>query len=264
MRDRASNKTALVTDATSGIGLELSKILATSDYKLVLVARDEQRLRRFAADLPKNRDFSTEVFATDLSVPGTAEKVYNQLRQRGIKIDLLVNNAGFGLTSAFMETDLRRELELIQLNIVSLVVLTKFVVREMLQRKQGRILNVASTAAFQPGPFMAIYYASKAFVLSFTEGLAEELKDTGLTITTLCPGPTATEFSTSAGVQKSKLFASGVVPVMNAKTVAEIAYRGLIEGRRVVIPGLMNRIGVQALRLSPRRLVTQLVKFLNT
>jgi uncharacterized protein len=263
MRDRVSNKTALVTGATSGIGLELSKILATNDYKLVLVARDEQRLSSLVADLLKNRDLSPEVFATDLSVPSNAEKLYDQLRQHGIEIDLLVNNAGFGLTGAFTETELRRELEMIQLNIVSLVVLTKFVVREMLQRKKGRILNVASTAAFQPRPFMAIYYASKAFVLSFSEALAEELKDTGVTITALCPGPTATDFSRRAGVQKSKLFASGVFPVMNARTVAEIGYRGLIQGRRVVIPGLMNQIGVQVVRLSPRRMVTQLTRFLN-
>jgi short-subunit dehydrogenase len=264
MRDRDLNKTALVTGATSGIGLELTKILATKGYNLVLVARDEQRLSRLVADLPKNRDFSTKVIATDLSASGNAERLYQQLRQQGIGIDLLVNNAGFGLTGPFVETDLRHEAEMIQLNIVSLVVLTKLVAREMLQRKHGKILNVASTAAFQPGPFMAIYYASKAFVLSCSEALAEELEDTGVTITALCPGPTATEFAKRSGAEGSKLFANGAFPVMKAKTVAEIAYRGMMKGRRVVIPGLMNRIGVQALRFSPRRLVTKLTRFLNT
>jgi short-subunit dehydrogenase len=263
MRDRALNKTALVTGATSGIGLELTKILATKGYNLVLVARDEQRLSRIVADLPKNHHFSTKVIATDLSSSANAERLYRQLQQEGITTDLLVNNAGSGLTGAFVETDLRKEIEMIELNVVSVVVLTKLVAREMLQRG-GKILNVASTAAFQPGPFMAIYYASKAFVLSFSDALAEELKDTGVTITALCPGPVATEFSKRSGAQGSKLFASGMFPVMNAKTVAEIAYRGLIKGRRVVIPGLTNRIGVQALRFSPRHLVTLLTKYLNT
>ena len=152
---------------------------------------------------------------------------------------------------------------MIQLNVVSLIVLTKVVAREMLQRRDGKILNVASTAAFQPGPYMAIYYASKAFVLSFSEALAEELKDTGVTITALCPGPTVTEFSKRSGAEGSKLFASGMLPVMNAKAVAEIAYRGLINGRRIVIPGLINRIGVQTLRLSPRHLITRVIKYLN-
>ena len=262
MRDRALHKTALVTGATSGIGLELTKILAAKNYNLVLVARDEQRLSHIVADLPKNQDFSTKVIATDLSSSGNAERLYEHLKQEGIAT--LVNNASFGLTGAFVETDLRKETEMIQLNVVSLIVLTKLVAREMLQRRDGKILNVASTAAFQPGPFMAIYYASKAFVLSFSEALAEELKDTGVTITELCPGPTVTEFSRRSGAQGSKLFASGMLPIMNAKAIAEIAYRGMIHGRRIIIPGVINRIGVQALRLSPRHLVvTRVTKYLN-
>jgi uncharacterized protein len=258
------NKTALVTGATSGIGLELTKLFAADCYNLVLVARDEQRLRQIVAVLPKKHHSLTKVIATDLSIAGNAEKIHRQLQDEGITADLLVNNAGFGLTGAFLETDLQRELAMIQLNVVSLVILTKLLARDMVQRRCGKILNVASTAAFQPGPFMTIYYASKAFVLSFSEALAEELKDTGVTITALCPGPTATEFAKRSDAQGSKLFASRMIPVMNATTVAEIAYRGLMRGRRIIIPGLINRIGVQALRLLPRHLVTLLAKNLNT
>jgi short-subunit dehydrogenase len=134
----------------------------------------------------------------------------------------------------------------------------------MVQRKQGKILNVASTAAFQPGPFMAVYYATKAFVLSFSEGLAEELKGSGVTVTALCPGPTATQFSKSAQVQESALFKGGLLPVLDAPTVARIGYHGLLKGKRVVIPGLMNKLGVQGLRLLPRRLVAQVTRRLNT
>jgi uncharacterized protein len=152
---------------------------------------------------------------------------------------------------------------MIQLNVVSLVIFTKLLAKEMVQRKGGKILNVASTAAFQPGPLMAIYYATKAFVLSFSEALAEELKESGATVTALCPGPTATQFSKRAELEKSRLFKGGIVPVLDAATVAKIGYDGLSKGQRVVIPGLINRIAVFSVRLTPRKLVAQIAKQLN-
>ena len=257
------NKTALITGATTGIGFEFAKLLAADGYNLVLIARDEQKLKQIAADSQTKFNISVNIYPKDLSVTSDTENVVRQVREEVGPIDILVNNAGFGISGPFVETDLARELEMIQLNVLSVVVLTKLFAREMVQRRHGKILNVASTAAFQPGPFMAIYYATKAFVLSFSEGLAEELKDSGVTVTALCPGPTATEFSKRAEIEKSKLFKGGIIPVLDAVTVAKIGYDGLIKGQRLVIPGLINKIGVLALRSIPRRLITQITKLLN-
>jgi short-subunit dehydrogenase len=257
------NKTALITGATTGIGFEFTKLLAADGYNLVLIARDEQKLRQIATSSQTKFNVSVKIYPKDLSVTSDAEDVVRQIRQEFDTIDVLVNNAGFGISGAFVETDLQREVEMIQLNVVSLVIFTKLFAREMAQRGHGKILNVASTAAFQPGPFMAIYYATKAFVLSFSEGLAEELNDSGVTVTALCPGPTATQFSKRAELEKSRLFQGGLIPVLDPATVAKMGYDGLSKGQRIVIPGLMNKIGVLALRFIPRRLVTQLTKRLN-
>ena len=161
------NKTALITGATTGIGFEFTKLLAADGYNLVLIARDEQKLRQIATSSQTKFNVSVKIYPKDLSVTSDAEDVVRQIRQEFDTIDVLVNNAGFGISGAFVETDLQREVEMIQLNVVSLVILTKLFAREMAQKGHGKILNVASTAAFQPGPFMAIYYATKAFVLSF-------------------------------------------------------------------------------------------------
>jgi hypothetical protein len=257
------NKIALITGATTGIGFEFTKLLAADGYNLALIARDEQKLRQIAADSQTKFNISVNIYPKDLSVTSDTENVVRQVREEVGPIDILVNNAGFGISGAFVETDLAREVEMIQLNVLSVVIITKLFAREMAQRRRGKILNVASTAAFQPGPFMAIYYATKAFVLSFSEGLAEELKDSGVTVTVLCPGPTATQFSKRAEMEKSKLFKGGIIPVLDAVTVAKIGYDGLIKGQRLVIPGLMNKIGVLALRSIPRRLITQITKQLN-
>jgi uncharacterized protein len=257
------NKTALITGASTGIGFEFTKLLAADGYQLVLIARDEQKLREIATSLQTKFNVSVKIYAKDLSVTSDTENLVRQIREDVGTIEILVNNAGFGLSGAFVDTDLTRELEMIQLNVVSLVIFTKLLAREMVQRKGGKILNVASTAAFQPGPLMAIYYASKAFVLSFSEALAEELKESGVTVTALCPGPTATQFSKRAELEKSRLFKGGMVPVLDALTVAKIGYDGLSKGQRVVIPGLINQIGVFSVRLTPRKLVAQIAKQLN-
>jgi short-subunit dehydrogenase len=196
-------------------------------------------------------------------VTSGTEDLVRQIRQDAGTIEVLINNAGFGLSGAFVDTDLVRELEMIQLNVVSLVILTKLLAKEMVERKRGKILNVASTAAFQPGPLMAIYYATKTFVLSFSEALAEELKESGVTVTALCPGPTATQFSKRAELEKSRLFQGGIVAVLDPVTVAKIGYEGLIKGQRVVIPGLINKLGVLSVRVTPRRLVAQIARRLN-
>jgi short-subunit dehydrogenase len=257
------SKTALITGASTGIGFEFTKLLAADGYNLVLIARDEQKLREIAASLPTKFKISVKIYPKDLSVTSASEDLVRQIREEVGTIEILVNNAGFGLSGAFVETALAQELEMIQLNVVSLVIFTKLLAREMAQRKRGKILNVASTAAFQPGPWMAIYYATKAFVLSFSEALAEELKESGVTVTALCPGPTATQFSKRAELEKSRLFKGAIVPVLDAMTVAKIGYEGLIKGQRVVIPGLINKIGVFSVRLTPRKLVAQIARQLN-
>jgi uncharacterized protein len=257
------NKTALITGASTGIGFEFAKLLAADGYNLVLIARDEQKLREISASLASKFNISVKIYPKDLSVTGDIDNLVCQIREDAGAIEILVNNAGFGLSGAFVDTDLARELEMIQLNVVSLVIFTKLWAKEMVQRKGGKILNVASTAAFQPGPLMAIYYATKAFVLSFSEALAEELKESGVTVTALCPGPTATQFSKRAELEKSRLFKGGIVPVLDAATVAKIGYDGLSKGQPVVIPGLINKIGVFSVRLIPRKLVAQIAKQLN-
>jgi short-subunit dehydrogenase len=257
------SKTALITGATTGIGLELTKLLAADGYDLVLVARHENRLRHIATDLQSQFNASVKVIAKDLAVAGNAENLARQLQEENVSVHILVNNAGFGISGAFTKIDFQLEFEMIQLNVMSLVILTKLFANEMVQRRRGRILNIASTAGFQPGPFMAIYYATKAFVLSFSEGLAEELKDSGVTVTALCPGPTATQFSKRAKMERSALFKGDLMPVLDAAAVAKIGYRGLHKGQRIVIPGLANKIGVLALRFSPRWLVTRVTRHLN-
>ena len=176
------------------------------------------------------------------------------LEEGGLSVDVLVNDAGFGVYGPFAETAIGKELEMIQVNVMALTHLTKLLLAGMRARRAGRILNVASTAAFQPGPLMAVYYASKAYVLSFTEALANELAGSGVTVTALCPGPTITEFQKHAGVAQTRLFRSMLV--MNASEVARAGYEGMLRGKRLVIPGVGNRLLVQALRVSPRSFVT--------
>lgn len=251
-------QTALVTGASSGIGLDLAREMARHGCDLVLVARSEGKLQELAVELEKRNDITAHVIACDLARPNAAAQLVDQLKQRAIDVDVLVNNAGYGLAGAFVETDLTREIDMIQVNVVALTQLTKLLLPPMVARKRGRILNVASTAAFQPGPLMAVYYATKAYVLSFTEAIADELRDSGVTVTALCPGPTATGFADVANMTRSRLFT--MMRPMSAARVARAGYRGLMSGRRLVIPGAKNKLLVQSLRVSPRRAVTTLVR----
>jgi hypothetical protein len=247
-------QTALITGASGGIGLELARCFAAGGYDLVLVARNAGRLEELAGEL-RRQGATARVLAKDLAAPAAPEEVCRELAAAGVAVDVLVNNAGFGTFGPFVETPLGQELEELQLNVVTLTHLTKKLLPAMVGKRRGGVLNVASTAAFQPGPLMAVYYATKAYVVSFSEALAEELRGTGVTVTALCPGPTATGFQQRSGMVISKL-----LPVADAAAVARDGYEGFRAGKRIVIPGLLNKVGVQSLRVSPRALVTRLVR----
>jgi hypothetical protein len=250
--------TALVTGASSGIGLSLARRFAADGHDLVLVARSAGKLDELARELRAANGVGVTVIPADLAKPGAAAELAGELERRGIAVDVLVNNAGYGLFGAFTETDLATELAMIQVNIVALTELTKRLLPAMVARRRGRVLNVASTAAFQPGPLMAVYYATKAYVLSFSEALAEELDGSGVTVTALCPGPTASGFQAAAQLEASKLVAGKKLP--DADSVAKVGYDALWKGRRVVIPGTNNWILAQSVRFLPRNTVARIVK----
>lgn len=250
-------QTVLITGASGGIGYELAKVFAREGYNLVLVARSEQKLAETAADLGGKHQVTVKVIVKDLAGPMAPDEIYAELRRESIAIDILVNNAGFATYGPFVELDLAKELEMLQLNVVALTHMTKLFLTDMLARRAGKILNVASTAAFQPGPLMAVYYASKAYVLSFSEAIANELRGTGVMVTALCPGPTQSGFQARARMEDSRLLTSGV---MDAETVAWAGYRGLMAGKTVIIPGLRNRLLALAPRFTPRRMTTEIVR----
>ena len=249
--------TALVTGASSGIGLDLSRELARHGHDVVLVARTAATLQDVAAELQKS-GVTTHVITSDLSRPNAATDIASELKRRNIEVEVLVNNAGFGLVGNFAGNDMQREVDMIQVNVVALTQLTKLLLQPMVARKRGRILNVASTAAFQPGPLMAVYYATKAYVLSFSEAIADELRNSGVTVTTLCPGPTHTGFAEIANMTESRLFT--MMRPMSSEDVARAGYKGMMGGKRLVVPGAKNKLLVQSLRVSPRRAVTTLVR----
>lgn len=248
---------ALVTGASSGIGLELARLLAADGHDLVLVARSRARLEELARGFAL-KGAQAHVIAADLAAPQAPAAIVAELRERGLTVDILVNNAGYGLFGAFSETEWKAELDMIQLNVVALVELTKRLLPGMVERKRGRVLNVASTAAFQPGPLMAIYYATKAFVLSFSEAIAEELDGTGVTVTALCPGPTKTGFQAGAKMEASKLVRGKSID--GPEEVARVGYQALKAGRRFVVPGAKNKMLAQSVRFLPRNTITRMVK----
>lgn len=245
--------TALVTGASSGIGLELARVFAREGFDLALTARRGDALAALATDLQTRHGVAVHVVTADLATAGGAAALADDLERAGIHVDVLVNNAGFGLFGNFADTPLDDELRMIQLNVASLVTLTKRCVPAMVARRRGWILHVASTAAFLPGPHMSVYYATKAFVLSFSEATADELRDSGVTVSVLCPGPTTSEFQQTARMERSRLMQQAM---MGSAPVAEAGYRGLMTGTRVIVPGLSNRMVPVLTRLLPRRLVT--------
>jgi short-subunit dehydrogenase len=250
------NDWALITGASSGIGLELAKLFAANKFNLVLIARNESRLNELAAELRERNGIAVNVLAKDLTSSNAPQEIFDALRDTPISV--LVNNAGVGWHGAFAETDLQRSLEIMHLNMDVLVRLTHLFVQPMLKRRAGKILNVASTAAFQPGPMVAIYYASKAFVHSLSYALADELKDSGVTVTALCPGTTRTEFFERGnfGVLRAPF-------TMSARDVAVAGYDGLMRGKRVVIPGATNKIASFLAKRLPLALTIAVVRRLH-
>ncbi len=243
---------ALITGASAGIGKELAKVFAARGFNLVLLARNESRLNQLAADLRAAHKIEASVLAKDLALPNAASEIFAALQH--LSLSVLVNNAGFGTHGDFAQADLRSQSEMMQVNVVALVQLTHLFLRPMLAARRGRILNVASTAAFQPGPTASVYYASKAFVYSFSYALAAELAGSGVSVTTLCPGMTQTEFFERAHM-RSRPWA-----MMDAQTVAEAGYRGLMAGKRVVIPGMLNKVSSFVAKRTPARVTSAIVR----
>lgn len=252
--------TALVTGASAGLGRDFARLFAADGHDVVLVARRRERLEELAREIGGASGVQAHVLPLDLSDREAPRRCVDELRARGLAIDFLVNNAGLGTNGPFADADPAKQLEMIQVNVTTLVELTRLLLPDMIARKRGRILNVGSTAGFQAGPFMAVYYASKAFVNSFSEALAYELAGTGVTTTVSCPGATETEFAGHAGNDSTLLFKLGAADSMS---VAREAYAAMMAGRTMVVHGFTNKLGVQALRVSPRAVVVGLAARLN-
>lgn len=253
-----SGKTALITGASGGIGEELARVFAANGFDLLLAARTEAKLRALGDELAQRHGIRATALAADLADPAAPAALVARVAELGNTVDVLVNNAGFAAYGPFTEIDLDWQLQLLQVNVAALTALTHRLLPGMIARRWGRVLNVASTAAFMPGPLMAVYYASKAYVLSFSEALNEEVRGTGVAVTALCPGPTATGFQARARMEGSKLFRAA--PPMDAATVAATGYAALMRGQPLTIPGLRNRVMVFAPRLAPRRLLPGIVR----
>jgi len=249
-----STLTVLITGASGGIGYELAKLFANDHYNLVLVARSAPKLTQFADELQRQFGVTAKAVPLDLTAAPAPQSLFDQLRRENIGVDILVNNAGYGMFGEFVKVSTEENLGQIQLNITALTHLTKLFLDPMVERRSGKIMNVASTAGFQPGPMMAVYYATKAYVISFSEALADELKGSGVMVTCLCPGVTDTGFQGRAGTDNTVLFKK--LRPMDAKTVARDGYRGLMAGKTLVISGFRNWLLAESVRFSPRKLVT--------
>lgn len=245
--------TALITGASSGIGRELARVFAENHHALILVARDRARLEAVAAELHQKFLVPVRVEVCDLADRAALEALVTRLEAEHAVVDVLVNNAGVGIEGPFAEIEWSREREMLDVNVAALVRLTKVFLPQMVNRRSGRILQVASTAAFQPGPYLSLYFATKAFVLSFSEGLSAELRGSGVTVTALCPGPTHTEFERRLGTA-SGLFDSGI-PVASAAPVAAYGYAALMKGKRVAVHGTVNRVLSFFSRILPNGIV---------
>ncbi|MDK0751374.1 SDR family oxidoreductase [Clostridium perfringens] len=245
-------KTVLITGATSGIGYEFSKIFMENHYNVILVGRNLEKLIELE-DFSKKKYVRAYIYKVDFSLSEDIDILYEKIKTEVGRVDILINNAGIGLNGEFNEIDWQKQLDIINVNIISLTKLTKLILKDMLDQKEGRILNVASTGAYQPGPLISVYYASKAYVLSFSQALREEVKDKGINVVTLCPGATKTNFSKRAG--KGDLDVA-----MSAKEVAEYGYKALMNNKAICIPGIMNKVLVFLSKVSPTTLNAKIVK----
>ena len=257
-----SRPICLITGASSGIGAELAACAAADGFDLVLVARRLSGLANVAQRCERQHDAKVTVMPADLGDPTAARVLAAELRAKRLDVHTLINNAGVGANGSVAALSLEAQLNIIQVNVTALTELTRRLLPAMQERGTGAILNVASTAAFLPGPGMAVYYASKAYVLSFTEALAEELRDANIHVSALCPGPTATGFGTAAGIPDSKLLKQKAI-IMSPAAVARIGWDALLRNERVVIPGLANKLMIQSLRAAPRALAARLSAMVN-
>jgi len=258
------SKSVLITGATTGIGYELAKLFAKDKFDIIIIARNEIKLRQTAAELQKDYKVNVKIISKDLSDQKSAAEIYNELIKENINVDILVNNAGFGSLGAFSESDPENDLDMINLNITSLVILNRLFLNDMIKKNSGKIMNVASTAAFQPGPYMAVYYATKAFALSFSEAVSEELSGTNVTVSCLCPGPTETEFQNRAGIAETKMMNRRNFTVMTAENVALTGYKKMMKGKRIIIPGFTNKAGAFFVKLFPRKIISKITRSLNS
>jgi short-subunit dehydrogenase len=250
--------TALITGASNGIGLELAKVHASKGGDLVLVARNKAKLDELKSTLEKEYKVKVYTIGKDLSATNAANEVYNETIRQNIQIDYLINNAGFGEFGLFTDTDWNKELKMINLNITTLTAFTKLYLQDMVKRRSGKIMNVASTAAFQSGPTMAVYFATKAYVLSFSEAVNNEVSDKGVTITTLCPGATESGFQAAAAMEESRLVKGRKLP--SSEEVAQYGYAAMMKGKTVAIHGLMNWILANSVRFTPRSIVVKITR----
>jgi short-subunit dehydrogenase len=247
----------LITGASGGIGHDLAMLAAGEGKNLVLAARSADKLDQLAEKIRKNTKAEIISISVDLSEESGVKKLISEISTKNIQIDTLINNAGFGDFGDFANADLSKNMEMIRLNISALTQLNHFALQGMLKAGNGKIMNVASTAAFMPGPGMAVYYASKAYVLSFSEALTRELKGTGVTVTTLCPGPTDTDFASSAGLGKSLMHR--MLPPATSMAVAKAGYKAMMKGKAIEIPGFMNKMSSLTPRFTPRSVVRNLI-----
>lgn len=253
--------TVLITGASSGIGLELAKIFARENNNLILVARNEDKLNELKGELTETREIHVEVFSHDLTAPASPQKLFDQIQHNNLSVDVLVNNAGYGDYGDFASSDWVKQQGMVSLHVMTLTHLTHLLLPGMLQRGRGKILNVASTAAFQPGPMMAVYFASKAYVLSFSEALSAETEGTGVSVTVLCPGPTQTNFVEVANMDNIAAVANVSADAFpTADAVAEYGYTALKKGQVVAIHGVLNRLLILSNRFVPRSLIRKGLK----
>ena len=247
----------LITGASGGIGHDLALLAAADGRNLVLVARSVEKLEELAVTIMESNKTEVITIDVDLSDEAGVNTLITEITKQGIQIDTLINNAGFGDFGDFAKADLSKNMEMIRLNVSALTQLCHFVLEGMLDAGSGKIMNVASTAAFMPGPGMAVYYASKAYVLSFSEALTRELKGTGVTVTTLCPGPTDTGFASSAGLGKSLMHR--ILPPATSIEVAKAGYKAMMKGKAIEIPGFTNKLSAMSPRFTPRSMVRNMI-----
>lgn len=253
--------TTLITGASSGIGMELARVFAREGHDLLITARREERLNELKKELESKYGISVSVLPLDLSEINAPQALFDFAQQNNLIVDILINNAGVGDFGKFHKSDWDWQETMIDLNMKSLTHLTHLFLPEMIKLDRAYVMNVASNAAFQPGPLMSVYYATKNYVLAFSEAIANELQDTGVSVTALCPGPTKSEFQETADMQKSRLV--NLMPLPDPRQVAEYGYKALINGKRVAVHGISNKIFSVVVRLLPRRLVTSTVRWLQ-